>query len=173
MSNSENAYLTELFLEFSNLICVKSLILSQTWFCLPTCSKANLLTLGCSEWKECLLQAPSKKNWQLVLRRLKLPDDSQGKVCKGNICWEGCHLWIFFWLVGGEGKAMTFWESQSSTFWFQPVCSICPCGHLPSSGQGSYFWEGNSDVYQIVMHLPWGVTRILFYCWYIVITCLV
>ena len=51
VSNIENAYLTELFLEFNNLICVKSLLLSQTWVCLPTCSKANLLTLGCSEGK--------------------------------------------------------------------------------------------------------------------------
>ena len=48
------------------------------------CSKAKLLTLGCGEgWR--LLQAPSKENRQLMLKRLELLDGFQGKaleVCR-------------------------------------------------------------------------------------------
>ena len=40
----------------------------------------------------CLLQGPSKKSRQLVLKRPKLPEGSQGKVFKDRVEEEGCGM---------------------------------------------------------------------------------
>ena len=68
------------------------------------CSKANLLTLGCSKGKfRVYCRAPSKESRQLLLKRPELPSDVQGKVFKDKVRERvlGCVIssWTFFWLV--------------------------------------------------------------------------
>ena len=51
-----------------------------------TCSKANLLTLGCGEGKYSIYcRVPSKKNGQLMLKSSELPNGFQGRVFKGKV----------------------------------------------------------------------------------------
>ena len=60
---------------------------------MPTCSKANLLTLGCGEGKYSVCcRAPSKENRQLMLKSSKLPDGFQRRVFKDNIRGKGCRV---------------------------------------------------------------------------------
>ena len=80
---------------------------NQTWVCLSTCSKANLLTLGCGEGKcSVYCMEPSKESRQLVLKRPELCDGFQRKVLKDRVREGDCgvcdKLWTFFWLVGGK-----------------------------------------------------------------------
>ena len=72
-----------------------------------TCSKADLVTLGCDEGKSsvyCRRQARSLG--QLMLKRPQLPEGFQGKAFKHR--WresvEGyaTSLWTYFWLAGSE-----------------------------------------------------------------------
>ena len=61
-----------------------------------------------------------------MLKRPKGPDSFRGRV-KGKVRERvtGCTIssWTSFWLVGDEDRVM-FQESQSSTFWFQPVWGL-------------------------------------------------
>ena len=53
--------------------------------CSPVGSKANLLTLGCSERKYSIYcRAQSKGNGQLMFKRLELPDEFHGRGFKGT-----------------------------------------------------------------------------------------
>ena len=66
----------------------------KTWVCLPTCSKANLLTLGSSDGKcSIYCRAPSKESRWLVLKRLKFLKDCQGKVFKDRVKEEDCGVY--------------------------------------------------------------------------------
>ena len=61
--------------------------------CSPVGSKANLLTLGCSERKYIIYcRAQSKGNGQLMFKRLELPDEFHGRGFKGSVREEtaGC-----------------------------------------------------------------------------------
>ena len=61
--------------------------------CSPVGSKANLLTLGCSEQKYSIYcRAQSKGNGQLMFKRLELPDEFHGRGFKGSVREEtaGC-----------------------------------------------------------------------------------
>ena len=112
----------------------------KTWVCLPTCSKANLLTLGSSDGKcSIYCRAPSKESRWLVLKRLKFLKDCQGKVfkdrVKDRVGWWSSHGNItggwWFWLVGGEviGKLV---KSASSNIiitskWSGIYMLVCVC----------------------------------------------
>ena len=72
-----------------------ALLPNQTWVCLPTCSKANILILGCGEGKcNIYCRAPSNESRQLVLKRPKLPEDFQGKVFKDGGVYVGGRVWV-------------------------------------------------------------------------------
>ena len=69
------------FLTFSHSsVYVVNLLPRQTGVRLPTCSKANLLTLGFDEGKcSIYCRAPSKESRELVLKRPPNPQSLSGK----------------------------------------------------------------------------------------------
>ena len=64
------------------------LLLNETWACLPTCSKANLLTPGCGGGK-CSVCCKAKQGYQwLEHKRPELPDGFQRRVFAFNFYWS-------------------------------------------------------------------------------------
>ena len=84
---------------------MKVVLPNQTWVYLPTCSKANLLTLGCGEGKYSMYRrAPSKESRQLVLKRPQLPEGFQRKVFKNRVregvfgvCYQHMDILLIGW----------------------------------------------------------------------------
>ena len=95
-----------------------------------TCSKANLLTLGCSEGKY-NVYCRAKWEWAAHAQKTWTPWWLQGRVFKGNIRGEVCRvpeqlvdiLLIHWWW----GNRVVFQELTSSIFWFQPVWVLHAC----------------------------------------------
>ena len=84
------------------------------------------------------LQGSNQGNGQLMLKRPRLLDGFQGRTFKGNICGEGCSVWTFLWLVGGQVTGWCFWNLN----------------HQPSGSR-------QSSVYLLVVHVvtilhPWS-----------------
>ena len=77
------------------------MLANKTWVHSPTCSKANLLTLGCGEGKcKVYCRAPSKESRQLTLKRPELSDGFQRKVFKDwvreRVAGYTVSSWTFF-----------------------------------------------------------------------------
>ena len=65
----------------------------KTWVCLPTCSKASLLTPASSDGKcSIYCRVPSKESRWLVLKGLKFLKDCQGKVFKDRVKEGDCRV---------------------------------------------------------------------------------
>ena len=88
---------------------------------------------------------PSKEKRWLTIRKMKLPDSFQGEVFKGNIWGEGCRVHDFLLIGWWWGYRVVFQESQSSTFWFQPVWGLCS-DHPPPGWGVLFFLQNNSKV---------------------------
>ena len=84
-------------------------------------SKADALTLGCSEGKgNIYCRAPSKENWGLMFKTPKLPDGFQRRGFKGSVR-EGFARCVISscTVLGLVGIKVKFQASSDS--WFQPV----------------------------------------------------
>ena len=104
-----------------------------------------------------------------MLKRPELPSGFQGRVFKCNIWGKGCSLLTFFWLAGGKLTGWCFGNLNH-----QPSCSNQSGVYMlvVSTESPSFTWVGVlvsaeqlKDMHQIVMYIPWGGTRTLFYCW--------
>ena len=139
------------------------LLPNQTWVCLPTCSKAKLLTLG---WREgnCsgYCRVPSRKSRKLVLNRPKLPNGFQGMLLKtewGMRKYDQLRdILLISWWWGNQ-------ESTSSTFCFQPVWGLHACGqhtvnffHLMGVWVSEEWLKGYGSDYYLCL---WGGIKVL------------
>ena len=117
------------------------LLLSQTWVCFPTHSKANLLIPGCGEGKcSIYCRAPRKESRQLAFKRPKLPEGFQEKVFKDRVREAGCgyviSLWTLFWLV--DNDVIRSQHHQPSGSDWSRVCVLVNIIQLTSPNSGGF-----------------------------------
>ena len=91
------------------------------------------------------------------------PQWLSGKGFLGNVCGEGCSVHDFLLIGWWWGNRVVFQESPSSTFWFQPVWGFSHSYHLPPGWGVLVSVKQLKGMCQIVMYVPWGGTRTLFY----------
>ena len=122
--------------------------------------KANLLTLGRSEGKcNAHCGAPDKESGWLRLKTPKFPSGFLEQFLKENVRGGLQGLWSPVPLIGWwGGNRVTFWESQSSAFWFQASGVTCLCSawsHPPPPGRGPSLQQKDSEICVRLCVCPW------------------
>ena len=96
------------------------LLLNQTWVCLPSLSKANLLTLGCGEGS-ITFKVPDKRFWTAYAQNT------------WTLLWaSGKHFYSQG--EGGESQGMWLAYSQFSSWWWDNRVSYQSLGSSKSVG---------------------------------------
>ena len=123
-------------------------------------TEPHLVNSICCREGECSVycRPQARSPGQLVLKRPKFPKGFQRKVYRDRVGEGGCGVWdqlvdilLIGWCWGNQG-------STSSTFWFQPVWSLCACGQ-PLVNFFHLVRVSLCKIAQDIIYSPWGRTK--------------